>query len=93
MSKLKSSNETKNINKTELVNQSIDYMIQHMSDELTVKEVADYFHYSEFYFNLGNCLLTSPSYQKFCQKTGSNKITNFTFLNFIYSNTQQSFGH
>ena len=51
MSKLKSSNETKNINKTELVNQSIDYMIQHMSDELTVKEVADYFHYSEFYFS------------------------------------------
>lgn len=35
----------------ELVSQSIDYMLQHLDDGITVKEVADHFHYSEFYFS------------------------------------------
>lgn len=36
--------------KKELVSQSIDYMLQHLEDSVTAKEVASYFHYSEFYF-------------------------------------------
>lgn len=33
-----------------LVNLSIDYILQHLNDNLTVKDVAGHFHYSEFYF-------------------------------------------
>lgn len=39
------------MSKIEKVNQSIDYMMQHLADELTVKEVADHLHYSEYYFS------------------------------------------
>lgn len=33
------------------INQSIDYILQHLSENLSVKEVADHFHFSEFYFS------------------------------------------
>lgn len=36
--------------KKELVNQSIDYIIQHIDDNLTIKDVADHFHFSKYYF-------------------------------------------
>lgn len=34
----------------ELINKSIDYIIQHFSEGLSVKDVADHFNFSEFYF-------------------------------------------
>lgn len=34
-----------------LVNESIDYILRHLNENLTVKDVAGQFHYSEFYFN------------------------------------------
>ncbi|WP_343210555.1 AraC family transcriptional regulator [Anaerolentibacter hominis] len=34
----------------ELINQSIDYILQNITENLTVKNVADHFHYSEYYF-------------------------------------------
>ena len=34
----------------ELINQSIDYIIQHFNEELSVKDVAEHFHFSEYYF-------------------------------------------
>lgn len=35
----------------DLVNQSIDYMMQRLDEGITIKEVATHFHYSEFYFS------------------------------------------
>lgn len=37
--------------KRELISQSIDYMLQHLDKDITVKEVANHFYYSEFYFS------------------------------------------
>lgn len=37
--------------KRELVSQSIDYMLQHLEEGTTLKEVANHFHYSEYYFS------------------------------------------
>lgn len=37
--------------KRELISQSIDYMLQHLDEGITIKEVANHFHYSEFYFS------------------------------------------
>lgn len=34
----------------EIVNKSIDYIMQSLTENLTVKDVAEHFHYSEFYF-------------------------------------------
>lgn len=36
--------------KKELINKSIDYIIQHFDENLLVKDVADYFHFSKYYF-------------------------------------------
>ena len=37
--------------KKELISRSIDYMLQHLDEGITIKEVANHFHYSEFYFS------------------------------------------
>lgn len=34
----------------EVVNQAIDYILQHTEEELTLNEVAEYCHFSKFYF-------------------------------------------
>ena len=34
----------------EIVNQSIDYIIRHFDETLSVKDVAEHFHFSEYYF-------------------------------------------
>ncbi|HOJ77056.1 MAG TPA: AraC family transcriptional regulator [Bacillota bacterium] len=39
------------MNKRELISQSIDYMLQHLDAGITIKDVANHFHYSEFYFS------------------------------------------
>ena len=35
----------------EVVNQAIDYILQHTEEELTLNEVAEYCHFSKFYFS------------------------------------------
>ena len=35
----------------ELVNQSIDYIMQHLDDEITIEDVANYCHFSKYYFS------------------------------------------
>lgn len=39
------------MNKQELINQSIDYIIQHFSEDISVLDVAEHFHFSECYFS------------------------------------------
>lgn len=39
------------MNKKELINQSIDYIIHHLNDHNTIKDIANNFHFSEFYFS------------------------------------------
>jgi AraC family transcriptional regulator len=36
--------------KKEIINQSIDYIIQHFDENLSIKDVADHFHFSKYYF-------------------------------------------
>ncbi len=36
--------------KKELINQSIDYIIEHFDETLSIEDVADHFHFSKFYF-------------------------------------------
>lgn len=36
--------------KKELINQSIDYIIQHFDENLAIEDVANHFHFSKFYF-------------------------------------------
>lgn len=35
----------------ELVNKSIDYIIQHLEEEISIEDVADYCHFSKYYFS------------------------------------------
>ncbi len=35
----------------ELVNQSIDYILRHLDEEITVEDVANHCHFSKYYFN------------------------------------------
>jgi len=37
--------------KRRFINDSIDYILQHLDGNLSVKDVADHFNYSEFYFS------------------------------------------
>ncbi len=37
--------------KREVINQSIDYIIQHIDEKLTLEDVADHFHFSKYYFD------------------------------------------
>lgn len=36
--------------KKELINQSIDYIMQHVDEDISIGDVADYFHFSKYYF-------------------------------------------
>lgn len=36
--------------KSELINQSIDYIIEHFDENLSIENVASHFHFSKFYF-------------------------------------------
>lgn len=38
------------MNKTKIINESMDYIIQHLDENLSVEDVAKYFHYSTYYF-------------------------------------------
>jgi AraC family transcriptional regulator len=51
--------------KKELINQSIDYMLQRLDEGITVKEVAAQFHYSEYYFSRAFKAITGQSVYAF----------------------------
>lgn len=38
------------MNKQQLVNQSIDYILDHLEESLTLEKVATHFHFSQYYF-------------------------------------------
>lgn len=38
------------MDKKKLINDSIDYIIQHFDEGISIEDVADYFHFSKFYF-------------------------------------------
>ncbi len=37
--------------KREVINQSIDYIIEHLDEKLTLEDVAEHFHFSKYYFD------------------------------------------
>ncbi len=51
--------------KKELINQSIDYMLSHIEDEFTVRDVASHIHYSEYYFSRSFKFITGESVYTF----------------------------
>ncbi len=54
--------------KKELVNQSIDYIIQHFDENISVKDVADHFHFSEYYFSRSFKQVTGESVYGFIKR-------------------------
>ena len=38
------------MNKTQIINESIDYILEHFAEEITIEDVADNFHFSKYYF-------------------------------------------
>lgn len=54
--------------KKELINQSIDYIIQHFDEDISVKDVADYFHFSEYYFSRSFKEVTGESVYGFIKR-------------------------
>ncbi len=36
--------------KKETINQSIDYIIQHLDENFSIEDVVEYFHVSKYYF-------------------------------------------
>ena len=54
--------------KKELINQSIDYIIQHFNQDISVKDVADHFHFSEYYFSRSFKEVTGESVYGFIKR-------------------------
>ncbi|MDP4133242.1 MAG: AraC family transcriptional regulator [Bacillota bacterium] len=55
------------INK-ELISQSIDYIIQHLNENISVDDVANYFHFSKFYFCRSFKAVTGESVYEFIKR-------------------------
>lgn len=56
------------MNKHELINQSIDYIIQHFGENISVLDVAEHFHFSEFYFSRLFKAITGESVYAFIKR-------------------------
>jgi AraC family transcriptional regulator len=54
--------------KKELINQSIDYIIEHFGEIISVKDVADHFHFSEYYFSRSFKEVTGESVYGFIKR-------------------------
>jgi len=52
------------MNKTKIINESIDYIIQHLDENISVEDVAKYFHYSKYYF----CRVFNPFFPQKLEK-------------------------
>ena len=54
--------------KRRFINDSIDYILQHLDGNLSVKDVADHFNYSEFYFSRAFKAATGESVYAFIKR-------------------------
>jgi AraC family transcriptional regulator len=52
----------------ELINQSIDYILQHLNDDISVNDVANHFHFSKYYFNRSFKAVTGESVYEFIKR-------------------------
>lgn len=52
----------------ELINQSIDYIIQHFDENLSIEDVAEHFHFSKFYFCRSFKEVTGESVYEFIKR-------------------------
>jgi len=59
--------EEKRLNR-QVVNQSIDYILEHFDENLTVRDVAAHFHFSEFYFCRSFKSMTGKSVYEFIMR-------------------------
>lgn len=57
----------------EILNKSIDYILQHLQEKLTVQEVANHFHFSEYYFNREFQKMTGESVYSFIKRQRLNQ--------------------
>jgi AraC family transcriptional regulator len=57
----------------EIINQSMDYILQHLQDSITVQDVSEHFHYSEYYFNREFRRLTGESVYEFIKRQRINQ--------------------
>lgn len=54
--------------KKELINQSIDYILQHLDDDISVDDVANHFYFSKFYFCRSFKAVTGESVYEFMKR-------------------------
>jgi AraC family transcriptional regulator len=54
--------------KKEVINQSIDYIIEHINENLTIKDVAEHFHFSKYYFSRSFKEVTGESVYEFIKR-------------------------
>lgn len=52
----------------ELVNQSIDYIMRHLDEEISIEDVADYCHFSKYYFSRVFKAITGESIYAFIKR-------------------------
>lgn len=52
----------------ELINQSIDYIIQNFDENLSIQDVADHFHFSKYYFSRSFKEVTGESVYEFIKR-------------------------
>ena len=52
----------------EIINQSIEYIIQHLEEEITVEGIAEQFHFSKFYFCRSFKSITGESLYSFIKR-------------------------
>lgn len=57
----------------EIINKSIDYILNHLDENLTVSDVAEQFHFSEYYFNRQFKKLTGESVYSFIKRQKLNQ--------------------
>jgi len=54
--------------KKELINQSIDYIMQHFDEDISIEAVAEHFHFSKFYFCRSFKAVTGESVYEFIKR-------------------------
>jgi AraC family transcriptional regulator len=52
----------------EIINQSIDYIVRHLDEEISVTDVADHFHFSKYYFCRSFKVVTGESVYEFIKR-------------------------
>lgn len=63
----------------EVINRSIDFIMQHLNENITVKDVADHFHFSEYHFSRMFRAETGYSLYGFIQRLKMDQSAIYTF--------------